>query len=197
VRFGILGGTFDPPHFGHLLLAEAARTQLKLDRVLWVVTAHPPHKWDNDLSPLADRLAMVEAAISGEPAYEISRVDIDRPGLHWAADTVRLLAKQFPHDALIYLMGGDSLRDLPTWGRPMEFLLYCSLGVLRRPGDAIDLSALEQKLPGLAAKVEFIEAAPLAVASHEIRRRLQQGESISGLVPEPVARLIQARRLYR
>ena len=196
-RIGIFGGTFDPPHVGHLHLVEAARTQLKLDKVLWVLTADPPHKKHQPLSPIADRLAMLEALIADEPAYEISRVDLDRPGPHWAADTVALLARQFPGQQLVFLMGGDSLHDLPTWGRPLEFLAHCSLGVLRRPNDAIDLAKLEGILPGITAKVEFVRATPLEVASHTIRQRARAGQSLAGLVPEAVAQLIQARRLYQ
>jgi len=197
MRLGVFGGTFDPPHYGHLHLVRAAQTQLALDKVLWVVTADPPHKQSSPLSPLADRLAMVEAIIADQPAYEISRVDIDRPGPHWAADTVRLLSGQHPADQLIYLMGGDSLRDLPTWGRPLEFLAHCALGVLRRPGDAFDLSTLEAQLPGLTAKVQFVEAELQPVASHLIRRRVQAGESVTGLVPPAVAKIIFKRQLYR
>jgi nicotinate-nucleotide adenylyltransferase len=197
MRIGILGGTFDPPHFGHLRLAGAAREQLELGKVLWVLTADPPHKTGDHISPVADRLAMLELMIADEPAYELSRVDLDRPGPHWAADTVAILARQRPRDRLIYLMGSDSLRDLPTWGRPLEFLSHCSLGVLRRPLEVVDLAALEQALPGIAAKVAFVEAPPMDIASHEIRRRVRAGESIAGLVPEAVANFIVERGLYR
>ncbi len=197
MRLGIFGGTFDPPHNGHLHLVQAAQTQLALDKVLWVVTADPPHKQGNPLSPLADRLLMVEAALAAEPTCEISRIDIDRPGPHWAADTVRLLAAQQPAAHLIYLMGGDSLRDLPTWGRPLEFLAHCTLGVLRRPQDAIDLDALEAQLPGLSAKVQFVEAEPQSIASYVIRQRVAAGESITHFVPAAVAQIIQTRKLYR
>src|SRR5690349_12305263 len=134
MRYGIFGGTFDPPHNGHLALAQAALAQLHLERVLWVVTADPPHKQGRPLSPVADRLALVEAAIAGQPHFVVSRVDIDRPGPHWAADTVALLKQQYPRVDLVYLMGGDSLRDLPTWGRPAELLAKAMLGVLLRPG---------------------------------------------------------------
>jgi len=195
-RLGILGGTFDPPHLGHLRLAEAAQTHLRLEGILWVLTADPPHKQGNVISPIADRLALVEAALSDQPEYKLSRVDIDRPGPHWAADTVRLLAEQFPQAHLIYLMGGDSLRDLPTWGRPQEFLSYCSLGVMRRPADAIDLAALETRLPGLTAKVEFVPAPLIEIASHDIRRRVMEGDALDELVPPAVAQVIYARRLY-
>jgi nicotinate-nucleotide adenylyltransferase len=197
MRLGILGGTFDPPHNGHLRLARLAREQLQLRRVLWVLTADPPHKQHQVILPLADRLALVQAALADEPAFELSRVDIDRPGPHWAADTVRLLAQRFPDSKLIYLMGGDSLRDLPTWGRPLEFLSYCTLGVLRRPGDTIDLEALERVLPGVSARVAFVEAPPSDIASNDIRARARAGQSLSDLVPEAVAALILKRGLYR
>ena len=199
MRIGILGGTFDPPHWGHWHLAEAARDQLTLDKILWVPTASPPHKQQQPLSPIADRLAMVEAmvAASPQPGHEISRVDIDRPGPHWAADTVACLAQQFPGQPLVFLMGSDSLRDLPTWGRPLEFLAHCSLGVLRRPNETIDLAKLERRLPGVTAKVEFIQATPLEIASHTLRQRVREGKSIKDLVPEAVAQIIQDRHLYQ
>ena len=132
MRLGIFGGTFDPPHFGHLRLAEAASRQLHLDRVLWVLTADPPHKHGQAISAVQDRLDMVLAAIGDQPAYALSRVEIDRPGPHWAADTVALLARHYPAAQLVYLMGGDSLRDLPRWVRPQAFLAYCSLGEIGR-----------------------------------------------------------------
>jgi nicotinate-nucleotide adenylyltransferase len=194
---GIFGGTFDPPHNGHLALAKAAFTQLNLDTVLWVITADPPHKRGSVISPAADRLALVKAAIAGQPGMAVSRVDMDRPGPQWTADTVRLLAEAEPEAELVYLMGGDSLRDLPNWGRPEELLSYASLGVLRRPGAKIDLSALEQVLPGLAGRVDFVSAPRLDISSHEIRKRARDGLAIDHLVPPKVARLIEERGLYR
>jgi nicotinate-nucleotide adenylyltransferase len=197
VRLGLFGGTFDPPHYGHLLLARAACTQLDLDRVLWVVTADPPHKQGVEISPVGDRLDMVAAAIASEPAFALSRVDVDRPGPHWAADTVKLIAAQNPGAEMFYLMGSDSLRDLPTWGRPREFLSCCALGVLRRPGDDVDLAALEPVLPGVTARTTFVDVPPLDIASHDIRRRVRTGVGIAGLVPPAVAALIASRGLYR
>ena len=197
MRIGIFGGTFDPPHYGHLSLASAARDQLGLDKVLWVVTADPPHKQDQRITPVDDRLAMVEAAIAGEPTFEVSRVDIDRPGPHWTADTVALLAEQYPGDELIYLMGEDSLADLPTWGRPEELLRCCTLGVMRRPGDDVDLAELEPALPGIAARVAFIDLPELPISSQDIRRRVAIGQRLDGLTPPPVAEMIHARGLYR
>jgi len=139
-RLGIFGGTFDPPHIGHLILAAEAHSQLSLDRVLWVLTFYPPHKTEQSISPLSDRLDMVLAAISDDPRFELSRVDIDRPAPHYAVDTVRLLKETCPQSELVYLMGGDSLKSLPYWYKPLEFVAGChSLGVMRRPGDQINL----------------------------------------------------------
>ncbi len=197
MRYGVFGGTFDPPHNGHLALAQAALEQLKLDRVLWVVTADPPHKQETPLTPVQDRLDMVTAAINGQLQFDVSRVDIDRPGPHWAADTVALLKQAWPGDDLIYLMGSDSLRDLPTWGRPREILANATLGVLQRPGASFDLARLEQDLPGLSKQVAFVSAPRLAVSSHDLRRRVAEGRPIDGQVPPGVAALIQARGLYR
>jgi nicotinate-nucleotide adenylyltransferase len=197
MRYGIFGGTFDPPHNGHLALAQAALSQLNLDRVLWVVTADPPHKQGWLLSPVADRLALVQAAIDGQPHFVVSRVDIDRPGPHWAADTVALLKQQYPGVDLVYLMGGDSLRDLPTWGRPGELLANADLGVLMRPGAEVDPASLEHDLPGITGKVMLVAAPHVDISSHELRRRVAAGQSIAGLTPPAVAVLIHARHLYR
>lgn len=197
MRIGVFGGTFDPPHNGHLRLAAAARQQLALDQVLWVLTADPPHKQARPITPVADRLAMLMATVGRLPGHAISRVDIDRPGPHWAVDTVRLLAQQYPAAELVYLMGGDSLHDLPTWGRPKEFLESCVLGVMRRPGDDVDLAALQRKLPGVRDRVRFVDVQPLDVAASDIRQRVRIGEPITGLVPPAVERIISARGLYR
>jgi nicotinate-nucleotide adenylyltransferase len=197
MKIAIFGGTFDPPHHGHITLAAEAVRQLGLDKVLWVVTAEPPHKRGQVHTHVGTRLALVEAAISGNPAFEVSRVDIDRPGPHWAADTVALVSWEYPQAELYYLMGGDSLRDLPTWGRPHELLACCQLGVMRRPGDAVDLGALEPILPGISSKVAFIEVPAIPISSQDIRRKVQAGEPIDGLLPDSVATLVRDWELYR
>jgi nicotinate-nucleotide adenylyltransferase len=198
MRLGIFGGTFDPPHFGHLILAAEARFQLRLDRILFVLTPDPPHKQDRDITPLDDRLAMLEAAISGEPAFELSRVEIDRPGPHYALDTMRELAKMYPDDELVYLIGGDSLKSLPSWHKPQQFLAAChALGVMRRPGDNIDLGELEAELPGIKNKVRFIDAPLLEIASSELRQRIRAGEPFRYYMPLTVYKMIQERGIYR
>jgi len=195
---GVFGGTFDPPHLGHLILAEAGRQALGLEKVLWVVTAQPPHKPDEKRTPVELRLEMVAAAIQGNPAFEISRVDVDRPPPHYAVDTIRLLAAAQPGARFAYLVGEDSLRDLPIWHRPQELVLACDVfGVMERSGAEPDLADLEAVLPGLSGRVHFFRAPIIDIASRDLRRRVQSGESIRYLVPEGVEQIIQRIGLYR
>ncbi len=197
-RIGIFGGTFDPPHLGHLILAKEAEDQLLLERVLWVLTPDPPHKPDRNISPLEARLEMVQAAIDDEPGFELSRVDIERPGPHYAVDTVRLLVERHPQAELIYLIGGDSLHDLPTWRNPQELVQACDrLGVMRRPGDTIDLDALKRIIPGLEERVCWIDAPLLEISSSEIRQRVHDGRAYRYYVPSAVYLLIKQLGLYR
>ena len=172
-RIGIFGGTFDPPHLGHLILAAEARAQLGLRRLLWVLTPTPPHKLHQPVSSLDERLGMLRLAVEGEPAFELSTVEIDRPGPHYTLHTLNLLAGQYPGAHLILLLGGDSLRDLPEWHRPADLVAAChEIGVMRRPGNSIELPALEAQIPGLTAKVRFVDAPLLEIASRGIRQRV-------------------------
>jgi nicotinate-nucleotide adenylyltransferase len=198
MRIGIFGGTFDPPHVGHLILAAEARDQLNLDQVLWVVTPDPPHKTGRVISRLATRLELVEAAIGTDAGFVISRVEIDRPGPHYSADTVRILVEQNPGAQLLYLMGGDSLHDLPTWVRPQDFLdCLAGIGVMRRPQDFVDLPELERALPGIVAKVHFVDAPLLEISSTSIRERAAQGRHFRYFLPQRVCELVEAKNLYR
>ncbi len=197
-RRGIFGGTFDPPHLGHLILAAEARWQLGLDEVLFVLTADPPHKQHRKILDAEIRLEMVAAAIEGQPGFGISRVEIDRPGPHFVLDSIELLRQAYPGDELVYLIGGDSLHSLPTWHRPPDFLAAIdALGVMRRPGDEIDLADLLDELPILREKLEFIDAPLLEIASREIRERVAEGGHYRYYLPPAVFKLIEARGLYR
>ena len=197
-RIGIFGGTFDPPHLGHLILASEALAQLNLSRLLWVLTSIPPHKLAQPISPLENRRAMLEAAIADEPAFEVSEVDINRPGPHYTADTLKLLAKQYPGAALVLLLGGDSLHDLATWHEPGKLVEECDeIGVMRRPDDSIDLTGLEQQIPGITAKVRFVDAPLLEIASHEIRKRAAENRPFRYYVPAGVYAYIVETGLYR
>ena len=194
---GIFGGTFDPPHIGHLILAAEARTQLGLDRLLWVLTPDPPHKQERSVTSIQYRLAMVKLSLADSPEFELSTVEMDRPGPHYALDTVKIIADQNPEADLVYLMGGDSLRDLPAWHRPVDFVSACHIiGVMRRPGDAMDLPALEKSIPGLIAKVRFVDAPLLDIAAHDIRERIAEGRTFRYFLVPGVYEYIVGHRLY-
>jgi nicotinate-nucleotide adenylyltransferase len=165
---------------------------------LWVLTSIPPHKLGQPISPLEDRLAMLELAVADEPGFEVSRVDMNRPGPQYTADTLRLLANENPGATLVLLLGGDSLHDLTTWHHPMDLVAECDeIGVMRRPSDAIDLSSLEQQIPGVEAKLRFVDAPLLEIASHEIRKRASEGRPFRYYVPSGVYEYIVEKGLYR
>ncbi len=197
-RIGIFGGTFDPPHFGHLILAAEAQYQLELDMLLFVLTPNPPHKQGRRLTRLDDRVAMLSAAIEGHEGFELSTVDIDRPGPHYTADTLKILQKQYPDDTLIYLMGGDSLVGLlHDWHKEDEFIANCDLiGVMRRPQDELELTPIAERFPGILEKIRFVEAPLLEIASSQIRRRVREGRPYCFYLPEPVRRVIAERGIY-
>jgi nicotinate-nucleotide adenylyltransferase len=198
MRIGIFGGTFDPPHVGHLILAEECRTQLKLDRLLWVVTDNPPHKRYVSISPIEDRVKLVEQAITGNEAFVLSRVDIDRPTPHFAIDTVSILKNENPEAHFFYLMGGDSLHDLPTWNRPNDFIKLCDgIGVMRRHADQVDLASLEKLLPGISQKVLIVDAPILEISSKEIRQRINEGQGYRYYLRDAVYRAVLDLGLYR
>jgi len=197
-RLGIFGGTFDPPHVGHLILAAEARDQLGLDQVLWVVTPDPPHKTGRVITPLDIRLEMVQAALGADTGFAISRAEIDRPGPHYTVDTVAILAEQNPGTELFYLMGGDSLHDLPIWKRPAELVSrLAGIGVMRRPQDFVDLPLLERAVPGIVAKVHFVDAPLLEISSTSIRERVKRGRHYYYFLPPQVAAIVEQHRLYR
>ena len=197
-RLGILGGTFDPPHSGHLGAALEALHQLALDRVLWVPAGAPPHKPSQPITPGHQRLVMLERAMADNPHLSISTVDLERPGPCYTVDTLALLRAEYgPQPEFYFIEGADSLADLPTWYRPRQLLELCRLAVVRRPGGEIDLAALEERLPGLRARVHFVEMPLLEISSTDLRRRVRQGRPISYLVPPGVEAYIQEQGLYR
>jgi nicotinate-nucleotide adenylyltransferase len=197
-RVGVFGGTFDPPHNAHLVLADEARYQLSLDIVLWLLTPNPPHKKGWDLTPTELRLTMLKAAIGDNPRFSVSKLDITRPAPQFAVDTMLLLRKTYPGSQIYYLMGGDSLQDLPNWERPIEFLNQIDgLGVMRRPGDDINLEALKIHLPGIAERIIYVNAPLMGISSREIRRRINLGLPYRYLIPEPIFKIIYKMHLYR
>jgi nicotinate-nucleotide adenylyltransferase len=195
---GVFGGTFDPPHLGHMILADEARSVLRLENVLWVVTAQPPHKPVRPISPAEARVDMVQAAIEGDPGFAFSPADIDRPAPHYAEGTLDWLSERQPGAHYAYLIGGDSLRDLHRWHDPTAFIERCvAIGVMRRPGVELDLGEIFEKLPGLRTRLRFVDAPLIDISGYEIRRRVRERLPFRYMVPPRVADYIAQKGLYR
>lgn len=196
MRIGILGGTFDPVHYGHLVAGEEALRALDLERVLFVPAARPPHK--GGVSPARHRLAMLRLAIADNPGFELSTVDLDRPGFSYTVDTITLLQRQLGNDAeLHFILGEDALADLPTWHDPERLLAMCQLVAVNRPGyHSFSLRLLERQLPGVERRVRSVRIPELHIWSTELRARVASGLSIRYLVPDPVLAYIRQHRLY-
>ncbi|MBI5931235.1 MAG: nicotinate (nicotinamide) nucleotide adenylyltransferase [Chloroflexi bacterium] len=195
-RIGIFGGTFNPPHLGHLILAETAADSLELDCVFFVPASNPPHKIGMPRAPAEVRLAMVELAIASNPRFTTSRADMDRPGPHYAVDMIAMFHREFPEAELFFLMGSDSLRDFLSWSRPDEILHMTTLVVMQRPDVYPDLSTLTRRLPGLLEKLYFLEAPEIEISSTEIVARIKQGRSIRYRVTESVLNYLTEHQLY-
>ena len=199
---GILGGTFDPFHDGHLALARAARDQLGLERILVVPAAEPPHKRDRVISPGPVRLALVEAGIAGEPRLEASRIELDRSGPSWTVETVAELAARERRAGrepdLTVILSAESFAGLPTWHEPERLLDLARVAVAPRAGHAPpDPARIAAAFPGRSDRIVVIDGPHVAVSASEVRRRAAAGESLAGLVPRGVAEVIAAHRLYR
>lgn len=198
MRIGIFGGTFDPPHLAHLILAEEASFQLELDLVLWLLTPVSPFKSDANISPWEQRLDLLEAALGDNTMFSVSRVDVDRPGPHFAYESLNYLTGLYPDDQLIYLMGADSLLDLPRWKNPEELLSYCSqLGVMNRAGADINIEAIEKQVQGVQEKLTWVEAPLIEISGSMLRERLLNNLPVRYYLPEEVYRLILERNLYQ
>jgi len=198
MRVGVFGGTFDPIHIGHLVSAEEVRVKLSLEHVVFVPAGLPPHKLDHVMSPVEHRLAMVELAIASNPHFAVSRVDVDRFGPCYTVDTIELLRDEWGADVEIYfIMGSDSLLDILTWHNPRRLIRLCRLAVVSRPGYQVDLDELDALLPGVASRVQTLNAPELAISSTDIQRRVREGLSIKYQVPEAVEAYIYQHKLYQ
>jgi nicotinate-nucleotide adenylyltransferase len=197
-RVGLLGGSFDPIHLGHLHIARQARQRLDLDRVVFVPAGRPPHKPAQALTGSEHRYEMVCLALDGEPQFSVSRIDLDRPGPCYSVDTVRLLQERWgPETRIYFLIGADSLADLPRWYRPRQLLELCQVVAVGRPGYRVDLAALERRLAGAPPVILLDDVPQVDVSATHIRRLVAEGRSIKGLVPPAVAAYITAHGLYR
>jgi nicotinate-nucleotide adenylyltransferase len=198
MRIGIFGGTFDPPHIGHQILAAEALEQLKLDQIFWVLTPFPPHKIQQKITTLTHRLRMVELAIESNLKFILSRVDIDRQPPHYAVDTMSILRKQAPDDEFYYLMGMDSLYDLPAWHCPTDFVDLCNgIVVMVRQGEILETSKLDNEIIGLDSKLHYLKTPIIEISASDIRTRIGDGKQYRYFVPEKVYQYIVNNHLYK
>ena len=199
---GILGGTFDPIHLGHLALARAARSSLGLDEILFVPAARPPHKLGRPISPAGDRLAMVELATEGEPATRVSRIEIDRSGPSYTVDTVAALLDEAaradrPIDVTV-ILSAESFADLPDWHASDRLVELATIAVAPRPGHPLpEPTALANRLPGLIGRLAVIHGTLPDISASKIRALVANGRPIDHLVPPRVAAYIKEHHLYR
>jgi len=194
-RIGLLGGSFDPPHYGHLVSAQEVGWRLKLDTVLFLPARQNPLKQGEPGSAAEDRCEMVSLAIADNPRFELSRLDLDRPPPSYTADVLRAL--QSSDRELFFVVGSDILPELPRWREPVEILRLARLAVVSRPGaPAPDVEALEALVPGSRGRVELVSSPNIDISSRDLRRRVRCGEPIRYLTPRAVERYITGHGLY-
>jgi len=198
-RIGIMGGTFNPIHIGHLMAGEAARDEFNLDEVLYIPTGQPPHK-GSDIALPRHRVDMVRLAIRSNPYFHLSTVETDRQGTTYTVDTLRLLYDQYPDNSrFFYIIGGDTLLELDTWKDFDKVSALCEFIVYRRPG--ITMEQLELKARELtqkfSANILYSKGPAVDVSSTDIRYRLESGKSVKYLIPDSVLYYINRNNLYR
>lgn len=198
-RVGILGGTFNPPHIGHMLCAQEALWELRLDRVLLIPVHTPPHKEAPEDPGVEHRVELCRRAATGDPRVEVSRVEADRPGPSYTVDTLRGLHESAPtHNQLTFIVGGDQAHGLPNWREPEALLELAELAVAERAGvGRADIVEALSGLSGAAERVRFFTMPRVDVSSSLVRRRVAAGRPIRWLVPDGVAEYIESAGLYR
>jgi nicotinate-nucleotide adenylyltransferase len=196
VNIGVLGGTFDPVHIGHLVVAEEARMKLGLSEVLFVPAGQPWLKRDHDITQAVHRVEMVRLAIADNPHFNLCTLEIERPGLSYTVDTLTMLQKQLGSGAsLFFILGRDTLAELPLWKEPQKVVQLCRLVVPPRLGSR-DLKHLNAAIPGLLDKVIQLDMPVIGISSSEIRQRIAQGLPIRYLVPPEVEKYITEHKIY-
>ena len=199
MRIGLLGGTFNPPHIGHLVCAQEAFAQLGLERVLLVPVHEPPHKETSGDPGVEARVALCEAAVAGDERLGVSRAEADVPGRSFTVDTLNRLHDARPEDQLTFIVGGDMAASLPEWREPQAILELCTIGAAARDGVGREelLERLDTELPGAADRIRFFDMPRIDISSTLIRRRVAAGQPVRYLVPDAVAAQIEREGLYR
>ena len=198
MNIGVLGGTFDPIHVGHLIIAEEVRARLNLAETLFVPAGEPWLKADNLISPAEHRVEMVRLAIANGPYFKLSTMEIERAGPSYTVDTIAELKGQIgAGDKLFFILGWDNLAQLPQWREPSRLVRMCRLVPVPRVGyPSPDFNSLEAAIPGLSQSVILLDTPQIEISSSEIRDRVARGLSIRHLVPEPIDRYIKRHKLY-
>ncbi|MFC1908160.1 nicotinate-nucleotide adenylyltransferase [Chloroflexota bacterium] len=198
MNIGVLGGTFDPIHMGHLILAEDVRARLNLTEILFVPAGQPWLKEDSPISPAVHRFEMVRLTIADKPYFKISTTEIERAGPSYTVDTITELKTQLEaEDELFFILGWDNLAELPQWHDPSRLITMCRLVVIPRPGHSPpDLKALEAIIPGLSQRVMLMDKPEIDISASIIRNRAALGLSLHHLVPDPVGEYIRQHKLY-
>lgn len=198
MNVGILGGTFDPVHSGHLILAEVAREQLNLNEVLFIPAGQPWLKVERTITPAKHRLQMLRLALDATPYFRTSEMEIKRSGPTYTIDTINALKKRLSdEDELFFILGQDNLMQVPQWHDAPELIKRCYLVAAPRPGEKKpDLKALEAEIPGIRQRVMLMKEPLVDISATDIRERVARGLSVRHLVPEPVNRYIKEHRLY-
>lgn len=196
MNIGVLGGTFDPVHIGHLVVAEEARIRLGFKEVLFVPAGQPWLKLDRNITPVVHRVEMVRRAIADNPHFKLCTIEVERPGPSYTVDTLTRLQKQLGSEAsLFFIIGRDTLAELPLWKEPEKLIQLCRLVVAPRLGSK-DLKHLETAIPGLLDKVIQLDMPVIGISSSGIRQRIAQGLSIRYWVPAEVEKYIAERKIY-
>ena len=198
MKTGVLGGTFDPIHKGHLAVAEEVRLRLNLDEVLFIPVGRPWRKAGSPILPAGHRVEMVRLAIAGRPSFNLSTIEVDREGPSYTIDTLEeLQSGPGSGDEILFIVGWDSLTDLPNWMAPERIIRLCQLVAVPRPGYfPPDLQSLEAGIPGISERVILLDRPEVDVSASQIRERVARGLPISGLVPEAVEQYIREHGLY-
>ncbi len=195
-RVGLLGGTFDPPHIGHLWLGETAKDQLELDEVWFLPVGEPPHKAGGETTAVFHRHQMTQLAIQSTPYFSINRSDIDRTPPHTTISLLHMLRQQYQDTQFCLIIGADSLRDLPIWNSPCQIIKQCRLAVLDRPGVVIDWDVLETAVPDVRAATDWLDGPTVDISSTAIRAWARAGRSLNVLVETAVLHYIRENKLY-
>jgi nicotinate-nucleotide adenylyltransferase len=197
-RWGILGGTFDPPHYGHLVIAQQTREALDLAGVLFMPAAQPPHKPDRAISSAVHRRSMVELAIEGNAAFSLLTIELDRGGTSYTVDSLKTLTASRPDDRFVLILSVEAARQLPGWRDPQRILELAEVAVVPRLGyPAIEADWAEKSFPGRQGRFQAVDSPALGHSATDIRARVAAGRSIRYLVPPSVEDYIGRNRLYR